>query len=162
MYKFVIPDIKRKKNNFFWIFLKYWSSSRDFNTLVIKAKMHAKTYIYFLKFSLLYENTLWFFIYSFILFTFYRLGRMHENEDMFFFMFWRKPGILIPDLYFYCIKLQTDISQNSVKKIRGEITNFPKYFLDWKSGLVNSRALSTVHMLREQWRWCWRRRSRRR
>jgi len=87
MYKFVIPDIKRKKNNFFWIFLKYWSSSRDFNKLVIKAKMHAKTYIYILKFSLLYENTLWFFIYSFILFTFYRLGRMHENKDVFFLCF---------------------------------------------------------------------------
>jgi hypothetical protein len=51
--KFVIPDIKRKQNNFFE-FLKYWPSSRDFNKLVIKAKMHAKTF--FLKFSLLYEN----------------------------------------------------------------------------------------------------------
>jgi hypothetical protein len=52
-YKFVIPDIKRKQNNFLE-FLKYWPSSRDFNKLVIKAKMHAKTF--FLKFSLLYEN----------------------------------------------------------------------------------------------------------
>jgi hypothetical protein len=25
-------------------FLKYWHSSHDFNKLVIKAKMHAKTY----------------------------------------------------------------------------------------------------------------------
>jgi hypothetical protein len=32
--------------------------SRDFNKLVIKAQMHAKTYIYILKFSLLYENTI--------------------------------------------------------------------------------------------------------
>jgi hypothetical protein len=36
--------------------LKYWPSSRDFNKLVAKAKMHAK--IYCLKFSLLYENTI--------------------------------------------------------------------------------------------------------
>jgi len=39
----------------FFEFLKYWPSSRDFNKLVIKAKMHAKT-LFFLKFSLLYEN----------------------------------------------------------------------------------------------------------
>jgi hypothetical protein len=36
-------------------FLKYWPSSRDFNKLVIKAKMHAK---YFLNFSLLYKDTI--------------------------------------------------------------------------------------------------------
>jgi hypothetical protein len=41
---------------------------------------------------------------------------MHENKDMFFFfMFWWKLGILISDLYFYGLKIQTDISQNSVK-----------------------------------------------
>jgi len=43
-YKFVILDIKTKQHIlFFW---KYWSSSRDFNKLVIKAKMHAKIYIF--------------------------------------------------------------------------------------------------------------------
>jgi len=36
MYKYVIPDIKRKIY-FFGCFLKYWPSSRDFNKLVIKA-----------------------------------------------------------------------------------------------------------------------------
>jgi len=30
-------------------------------------------------------------------------------------MSWRKPGILIPDLYLYNIKIQTDIDQNEVK-----------------------------------------------
>jgi hypothetical protein len=35
-------------------FLKYWPRFHDFNKLVIKDKMHAKTY--FLKFYL-YENT---------------------------------------------------------------------------------------------------------
>jgi len=45
-YKFVISDIKTKQNIFFDFFLKYWLSSRDFNKLVIKAKMHANIYIY--------------------------------------------------------------------------------------------------------------------
>jgi hypothetical protein len=49
--------LKQNRIYFFWIFLKYWPSSRDFNKLVIKAKMHAKTH-FFLKFSLLYENTI--------------------------------------------------------------------------------------------------------
>jgi len=44
MYKVVTPYIKRKQNNFFGIFLKYWPSSRDFNKLIIKAKMHINTY----------------------------------------------------------------------------------------------------------------------
>ena len=55
MYKFVIPDTKTKQNIFLKI-LKYQSNSCDFNKLVIKAKIHAKTY--FLKPSLLYENTI--------------------------------------------------------------------------------------------------------
>ena len=47
-------------------FLKYWPSFLDFNKLVIKAKMHA--YTYFLKFSLLYGNTIWFIFYFLFLF----------------------------------------------------------------------------------------------
>jgi hypothetical protein len=42
-YKFVIPNI------YIYIylkFLKYWSNSCNFNKLVIKAKMHAKTYFW--------------------------------------------------------------------------------------------------------------------
>jgi hypothetical protein len=42
-YKFIIPDAKTKQN-IFLKFLKYWSNFRDFNKLVIKVKMHAKTY----------------------------------------------------------------------------------------------------------------------
>jgi hypothetical protein len=42
-YKVVTPDIIKKQNNFLE-FLKYWSSSRDFNKLIIKPKMHANTY----------------------------------------------------------------------------------------------------------------------
>jgi hypothetical protein len=40
-YKFVIPDTKTTQNNFFLIFWPMFSL--DFNKLVIKAKMHAKT-----------------------------------------------------------------------------------------------------------------------
>jgi hypothetical protein len=52
-YKFIILNIKREQNIFLGFFLKYWSSSCDFNKLVIKAKMHTNTY--FLNFFL-YEN----------------------------------------------------------------------------------------------------------
>jgi len=44
---------------------------------------------------------------------------MHENENIyFFFKFWRKSGILIPDLYFYNfydVKIQINIKQNLVE-----------------------------------------------
>jgi len=47
---------------------------------------------------------------------FFRLGRMHENKIFFlifiFSTFQRKPGVLIPDLYLYGIKIQTNIVQN--------------------------------------------------
>jgi len=53
MYMVVNPDTKRKQNKIFLEFLKYWLGSRDFNKLVIKAKVHAKTFFY--------EDTIWFF-----------------------------------------------------------------------------------------------------
>jgi hypothetical protein len=37
---------------------------------------------------------------------------MHENKNIFFL----KPGILIPNLYVYNIKIQTNINQNDVEK----------------------------------------------
>jgi len=59
------------------------------------------------------------------------LGRMHENKDMFlFFMFWWKPGILIPDLYFYGIKIQPDINQNGIEKCARKSQFFPKWVLN--------------------------------
>jgi len=103
--------------------MKYWPNSRDFNKLVIKAKMHAKTYI-FLKFSLLYENTIWFLA--------LRLGRMHKTKKYFFFTFWRKPGILISDLYFYGIKIQTNIKQNLVEEYTEKLQFLKKRnFFNW-------------------------------
>jgi hypothetical protein len=46
-----------------------------------------------------------------------RLGHMHENKTSFFIYiifatFWRKLGILIPKLYLYSIKIQTNMNQN--------------------------------------------------
>jgi len=46
---------------------------------------------------------------------------MHENN--FFLMFWRKLAILIPDVYLYSIKIQTNIDPNEVKNLR-KITDF--------------------------------------
>jgi hypothetical protein len=44
-------------------------------------------------------------------------------------MFWRKPSILIPDLYLYGIKIQTNIKQNSVEKYAGKLQIFEMIFL---------------------------------
>jgi hypothetical protein len=52
-YKVVTPDIKKNKI-IFLKFLKYWSSSRDFNKLVIKAKMRANTYFWTFYFLCIY------------------------------------------------------------------------------------------------------------
>jgi hypothetical protein len=54
--------------------MKYWPSSRDFNKLVIKAKIHAKT-LFFMKIQ-----------YDFVFFL-ERLGRMNENKIFFYFLF---------------------------------------------------------------------------
>jgi hypothetical protein len=116
MYKFVIPDTKTKQNSFLE-FLKYWPNSPNFNKLVIKAKMHAKTY--FLKFSLLYENTIWFLA--------LRDLDVWMKHNI-FFMFWRKPGILTLDLYFYGIKIQTNIKKNLVEKYTEKLQFQKKIF----------------------------------
>jgi len=68
-----------------------------------------------------------------------RLGRMHENKIfiiIIFLMSWWKPGILIPDLYLYSIKIQIDIDQNAVKTLQKKITYFfeilfEEFFLGW-------------------------------
>jgi hypothetical protein len=36
-------------------------------------------------------------------------------------MFWRKLGILIPDLYLYSIKIQTNTKKNLVEKYMGKL-----------------------------------------
>ena len=84
--------------------------------------MHANTY--FLKFSLLYENTIWWFFLE----TWSYAWKQKHLLLLLFLMSWWKPGILILDLYLYNIKIQTDIDQNAVKNLR-KITDFLKYFL---------------------------------
>jgi hypothetical protein len=44
-------------------------------------------------------------------------------------MFWRKPGILIPDVYFYDVKMQINIKQNLVEKYAEELQIFKNIFL---------------------------------
>jgi len=73
-------------------------------------------------------------------------------------MFWRKPGILIPDVYFYYVKIQINFKQNLVEKYAEELQIFKNIFFGTRPthfGLgrtMNSGALSTVHA--EQWRQC--------
>jgi hypothetical protein len=123
--------------------LKYWPSSRDFNKLVIKAKMHAKTFFFW---SFLYCMKIWrdFFFFE-------RLGRMHENKKKCFF--WRKPGILIPDVYFYDVKIQINIKQNLVKNTRKSY-KFSKIFFKnffW-TGLDPAHSFWIGPDKSEQWR----------
>ena len=63
---------------------------------------------------------------------------MHENK-IYFFMFCRKPGILIPDLYFYNIKIQTNIDQNALKKYAGNHKFSENIFLNF-FGLGRTRS----------------------
>jgi len=70
--------------------------------------------------------------YDFI-FIFERLGRMHEKQNiLFYFILFinflfvlTKTRYLIPDLYIYSIKIQTNIDQNALKYMR-KITDFSK------------------------------------
>jgi hypothetical protein len=94
--------------------------------------MHAKTFFKKVLFVVWKYNMIVFF------FNFERLGRMHENKNIFLFnfsMFWWKLCILIPDLYLYGMKIQTNIKQNSVEKYAGKSQIFSKiffkYFFDW-------------------------------
>ena len=60
---------------------------------------------------------------------------MQESKTFFVFYnflfasFQRKTGILIPDLYLYGIKLQTNIKQNSVEKYARKLQIFEMIFL---------------------------------
>jgi hypothetical protein len=81
-------------------FLKYWLSSHHLNKLIIKAKMHVKTYIFkiFCGMKIQYD-------------FFRETWPYVRKQDIFFLFttFQRKPGILILDLYLYGIKIQTNI-----------------------------------------------------
>jgi hypothetical protein len=64
----------------------------------------------FLKFSLLYENTIWWFLLLFLR----DLAVCMKTKKNIFLMFQWKPGILILDLYLYGIKIKTNIKKNSI------------------------------------------------
>jgi hypothetical protein len=102
-------------------FLKYWPSSRDFNKLVIKAKMHANTYFWNFLYCMKIQSDLFFLL-------FLRDLAICMKKKQFFLMFWWKSGILILDLYFYCIKIQTHIKQNSVEKDAEKSQTFKNIF----------------------------------
>jgi len=56
---------------------------------------------------------------------------MNENKNMFFVFLFNvlmKTDILIPDLYFYNIKIQTNIKQNLVEKYVEKSQIFENYF----------------------------------
>jgi hypothetical protein len=48
---------------------------------------------------------------------------MKTKYFLFIYLFLQKSGILIPDLYLYSIKIQTNIDQNAVKHFH-KITDF--------------------------------------
>jgi len=96
----------------------------------------------------------------------------------FFFVFWKfwwKPGILIPDLYFYDIKYKPILSKKKHKSKSEEISNIEKYFflfnffLKWAApdpttgaGLSPARVNSALHCSHVTWTMeAWQGRSRR-
>jgi len=60
----------------------------------------------------------------FFIIIFERLGCIHKNKIYYYYYYYyyyyvlMKPSILIPNLYLYSIKIQTDINQNEVKNLR--------------------------------------------
>ena len=78
---------------------------------------------FFLKFSLLYENMTWSFL--------CKTWPYAWNQNIFLKKFWRKSGILIQDLYFYDVKIQTTIKQNLVEEYAEESQIFKNiYFFE--------------------------------
>jgi hypothetical protein len=75
MYKLVIPYTKRGQKDFLE-FLKYWPSSHGLNKLVIKAKMHANTYIIFWNFLCCVK--IW--CYNIYIYMLERLGRILKQN----------------------------------------------------------------------------------
>jgi len=70
-------------------------------------------------------------------------------------MFWWKPGILIPDLYLYGIKIQTNIKQNSVEKYAGKSQIFINIFLNFFYGVGSGPIIlgwGGAVQLSKQWR----------
>jgi hypothetical protein len=65
--------------------------------------MHDKTFFFEFFFVVWYE-----------FFSFERFGRMNKNKNIFLKKILQKPGIWIPNLYLYDVKIQINIKQNLV------------------------------------------------
>jgi hypothetical protein len=78
---------------------------------------------------------------------------MHENKKNIFFLFRRKSGILIPDVYFYDVKIQINIKQNLVKKYAEELQIFENIFFNFYfwTGLDPAHSFWTGPDKSEQW-----------
>jgi len=77
---------------------------------------------------------------------------MQENKTFFFYnflfaIFHRKPGILIPDLYLYSIKIKINIKQKFDRKICGKVTEFFWTRLDPAQG----RSCPAQQIVEKRW-----------
>jgi hypothetical protein len=117
-----------KENKIIFLdFLKYYQVLMTLINWLLKSKYMLKHI--FLKFSLLYENTIW-------LFLLWETWPYAWKQTCFFKkMLWWKPGILIPDLYFYDIKIKINIKQNSLENMPEKSQIFKNIFLKIVFGL---------------------------
>jgi len=118
MYKFVIPDTKRKQNDFFEIFWNIDQVLVALITWLLKLK-YMLTHIFdFLS----YENTISFFVVL-------RLGHMHENKIFFYFLqrFDENQIRILMILKYKPILIKMD------RKICRKITNFRNDFFFFKN-----------------------------
>jgi len=89
MYKFVIPDTKRRKKVFFKIFWNISLVLMALTNLLLKPKCMLKSIFEFFMFYVYIKKTIWFFFVVWkydvmIILIFERLGRMHEKQNIFF------------------------------------------------------------------------------
>jgi hypothetical protein len=71
----------------------------------------------------------------------------HFFYNFLFAIFHRKPGILIPDLYLYSIKIEINIKQKFDRKICGKVTEFFWTRLDPAQG----RSCPAQQIVEKRW-----------
>jgi hypothetical protein len=140
----------QNKKYFFW---NFWNSDQILVTL-INWLLNPKSML---------KHIFWSFLCCMKIqydFNFERLGRMHETKKK--YMFWRKPGILIPDLYFYGLKIQINIKQNLEEKYTKILQFFKKrnfqnlffFGLGRTRPVILGRDRIGVALPSKQWRCC--------
>jgi len=111
--------LKENKMIFFW---NFWHIGLGLLVLInwlLKSKCMLKHICFFFKI---------FFVWKYDVIFFYLRDLAVCIKKIYFLIFWWKPSILIPDLYLYDIKIQTNINQNVVKNFHRKITNFEMFF----------------------------------